>query len=186
MTEVVPETTDTIQPETANGSADAVVEPPAEDEVSVLTGPDPVSAQEDRARAAAAQVKGRINVEDEVVEKIAGLAAIDVPGVADLGGDMERAVESVRDRIGIGTRRGDQGVRAKIENKQVAIDVTIVIEYGHVVMEVAKAVKTNVAVSVNRMLGLRVVEVNVTVDDVAMPGPDPATTAPPEEDEDDA
>lgn len=182
MTDVVPEKTDM-----ANGSAGATttVEPPADDEVSVLVGPnDPAEAEQERVRAAAAQVKGRINVEDEVVEKIAGLAAIDVPGVADLGGDLERAAEAVRDRIGLGNRRGDQGVRAKIENKQVAIDVTIVIEYGHVVMEVAKAVKTNVAVSVNRMLGLRVVEVNVTVDDVAMPGPDPSIE-PPSEDEDD-
>ncbi|MQA93282.1 MAG: Asp23/Gls24 family envelope stress response protein [Streptosporangiales bacterium] len=180
MTEVAPEQTDT-----PNGSGNATLEPPMEDEVSVVVGPpDPADAEQARARAAAAQVKGRINVEDEVVEKIAGLAAIDVPGVADLGGDLERAAEAVRDRIGLGARRGDQGVRAKIENKQVGIDVTIVIEYGHVVMEVAKAVKTNVAVSVNRMLGLRVVEVNVTVDDVAMPGPGPSLEKRPEEDED--
>jgi uncharacterized alkaline shock family protein YloU len=51
----------------------------------------------------------------------------------------------------------------------VSIDVTIVVEYGHVVMEVARRVKTNVAIQTNRMLGLRVVEVNVVVDDVRMP-----------------
>ena len=47
--------------------------------------------------------------------------------------------------------------------------MVIVIEYGAIVMEVAKAVKANVARAVNHMLGLRVVEVDVTVDRVAMP-----------------
>jgi uncharacterized alkaline shock family protein YloU len=117
----------------------------------------------------AAEVKGRIDVADEVVEKVAALAAIEVEGVADLGGDFERAIESVRERIGIGNRRGDQGVKAKITGREVAVDVTIMIEYGHVVMDVARAVKNNVANQTNRMLGLSVVEVNVTVDDVKMP-----------------
>lgn len=116
-----------------------------------------------------AQVKGRIEVEDEVVEKVAALSAIEVEGVADLGGDVERAVESVRERIGLGQKRGDQGVIAEIRGREVSITIQVVIEYGHVVMEVAREVKANVARSTNRMLGLRVVEVNVTVDDIVMP-----------------
>jgi uncharacterized alkaline shock family protein YloU len=123
------------------------------------------------AQRLAAVVKGRIDVADEVVEKVAGLAAIEVEGVADLGGDIERALESVRERIGIGHKRGDQGVKAQISGRDVAISVTIMIEYGHVVMDVARNVQTNVAVQTNRMLGLNVVEVNVTVDDVRMPRP---------------
>jgi uncharacterized alkaline shock family protein YloU len=111
-------------------------------------------------------VRGRIKVADEVVEKVAALAALEVTGVADLGGDFERAIESVRDRIGVGSKRPNQGVRARIDNQQVAVDVTIVIEYGHIVMEVAGDVKINVARTVSHMLGMRVVEVNVNVDDV--------------------
>ncbi|UBU09930.1 Asp23/Gls24 family envelope stress response protein [Nonomuraea gerenzanensis] len=119
---------------------------------------------------AGAVVKGRIKVADEVVEKVAALAALEVAGVADMGGDLARAFESVRDRIGIGSRRGTQGVSAQIQDRQVAVSVTIVVEYGHVVMDVAAEVKTNVARSVSRMLGMRVMEVNVTVDDVRLPG----------------
>ncbi|MBB5077751.1 Asp23/Gls24 family envelope stress response protein [Nonomuraea endophytica] len=129
-----------------------------------------------------AVVKGRIKVADEVVEKVAALAALEVPGVADMGGDLARAFESVRDRIGIGSRRGNQGVSAEIQDRQVAVNLVIVVEYGHVVMEVAAEVKTNVARTVGRMLGMRVTEVNVTVDDVRLPGeprpapdPDPDT-----------
>jgi uncharacterized alkaline shock family protein YloU len=120
----------------------------------------------------AAVVKGRIEVADEVVEKVAALAAIEVEGVADLGGDFERALESVRDRIGIGHKRGDQGVKARITGREVTVDVVVMVEYGHVVMDVARQVQTNVAVQTHRMLGLNVVEVNVTVDDVKLPEPE--------------
>jgi uncharacterized alkaline shock family protein YloU len=138
----------------------------AEDQINVVAtdhSPDTQPAQ------LTAQVKGRIDIEDEVVEKVAGLAAIEVDGVADLGGDVERAVENVREHIGVGHRRGDQGVKAHIDGRDVTIEVTIVIEYGHVVMDVARDVKHNVATQTTRMLGLRVVEVDVVVDDVRMP-----------------
>lgn len=132
-------------------------------------------APDPRPAEFAAPVKGRIDIEDEVVEKVAGLAATEVEGVADLGGDMERTVESVRERMGVGHRRGDQGVKAHITGREVAIEVTIVIEYGHVVMEVARQVQANVASQTNRMLGLQVIEVNVVVDDVRLPeAPKPA------------
>ena len=97
---------------------------------------------------------------------MAGLAAMEVDGVADLGGDFERAVESVRERIGLGNKRGDQGVKAEVKGHDVAISVTIMVEFGHVVLDVARQVQVNVARKTQRMLGLRVIEVNVTVDDV--------------------
>jgi uncharacterized alkaline shock family protein YloU len=149
--------------------------PPFSREPERAPAPDPVANGADRPQADAneqrllAEVKGRIEVADEVMEKVAALAALEVPGVADLGGDFERGLESVRERIGIGQKRGNQGVRAKLEGRDVSLTITIMIEYGHVVMDVARNVKNNVALQANRMLGLRVVEVNVKVDDVKMP-----------------
>lgn len=127
------------------------------------------------------EVKGRIEIHDEVVEKVAGLAAMEVEGVADLGGDIARALESVRDRIGVGNKRGDQGIKAKVTGREVTIDVTLMIEYGHVVMDVARNVKYNVANQTSRMLGLKVVEVNVVVDDVKLPEPEKPAEAPEED-----
>lgn len=141
--------------------------PPMEhtpEQANASTEPSPELEQDDIE-----QVKGRIEIHDEVVEKVAGLAATEVEGVADLGGNLERAVESVRERIGVGRRRGDQGVTAEINGREVSIEVTVVVEYGFIVMDVARQVQTNVAAQTNRMLGLRVVEVNVTVDDVRLP-----------------
>lgn len=153
-------------PPVPNGPPGPPAPPEPLDEVNVVPADPPAAAG---AGAQVAQVKGRIDIEDEVVEKVAGLAAVEVDGVADLGGDVERAIETVRERVGIGAKRGDQGVKAKITGREVSIQVTIVIEYGHVVMDVARDVKRNVAIQTNRMLGLRVVEVNVVVDDVEMP-----------------
>lgn len=127
-----------------------------------VTAPEPITA---------AVVKGRIRVADEVVEKVAALATREVPGVADLGGGPEPALDPVGDRAGPGARRADEGVRAQVQDRQVAIDISIVVEYGRVIMDVANEVKINVARAVSRMIGLRVVEVNVTVEDVRMPGP---------------
>jgi uncharacterized alkaline shock family protein YloU len=118
-------------------------------------------------------VKGRIHIADEVVEKVAGLAAMEVEGVADLGGDFERAMESVRERIGIGNKRADQGIKADVKDQQVTIGVTIEVEFGHVVLDVARRVQANVARQTRRLLGLDVVEVNVTVDDVRTVREDP-------------
>lgn len=139
-----------------------------------VAGPPPVAtAPQPAPHELAPEVKGRIRIADEVVEKVAALAAMEVPGVADLGGDIARALESVRERVGIGTKRGDQGVKAEVKGQEVAINVTIMVEFGHVVMDVARRVQANVAAQTHRMLGLRVVEVNVTVDDVrTAPPPD--------------
>ncbi|GAA2856731.1 Asp23/Gls24 family envelope stress response protein [Nonomuraea rubra] len=154
----------------------------AEQSESSAEEPTPSPPSYIEAPTAGAVVKGRIKVADEVVEKVAALAALEVAGVADLGGDLARAFESVRDRIGIGSRRGNQGVSAQIQDRQVAVSLTIVVEYGHVVMDVASEVKTNVARTVSRMLGMRVMEVNVTVDDVRLPGEGRAAARGPAED----
>ncbi len=165
--ERVEEQTDAYAEGSLGDPAGAEAADPAEPELPLETP---------RPEAPTANVlKGRIKVADEVVEKVAALAALEIPGVADLGGDLERAFESVRDRIGVGTKRATQGVQARIQDQQVSVDVTIVIVYGHVVMDVATEVKVNVARSVSRMLGMRVVEVNVTVDDVRLPGHDSPT-----------
>ncbi|GAB3415465.1 Asp23/Gls24 family envelope stress response protein [Flindersiella endophytica] len=121
------------------------------------------------AKPAEEKVEGLIEIADEVVEKVSALAALEVDGVVDLGGDVARLLENVRERIGVGQKRGDQGVKASITGDEVTINLTIVVEYGHVVMDVARNVQSNVAEQAHKMLGLRVAAVNVKVDDVQLP-----------------
>jgi uncharacterized alkaline shock family protein YloU len=113
--------------------------------------------------------RGKTTIRNEVVEKIAGIAAREVPGVYDLGGDVARIFSSVRERIGLGESEKDQGVKVKLEGKQADLTVTIVIEFGFVVLSVTDKVREKVISAVESMLGLEVSEVDVIVDDVHVP-----------------
>ncbi|MBB2915014.1 putative alkaline shock family protein YloU [Streptosporangium becharense] len=180
-----PESETTAQPDfPAAGQAPAAVAGEAASPVAERGGKPagrPVMTPADKASPAvveavsSAVVKGRIRVADEVVEKVAALATLEVTGVAALGegvtGPGEESSRPVAPSRGRGgARRRGRGVGAHVQDRTVAVDVAIVAEYGHVVMDVANEVKTNVARTLSRMLGMRVVEVNVNVDDVRLPG----------------
>jgi uncharacterized alkaline shock family protein YloU len=114
-------------------------------------------------------VAGVNSVSREVVEKIAAAAAREVPGVADLGGDVARFFDKVFDKIGL-DEVGDatRGVHASVKGATVGITVVLVITSGSVVADVIKAVQARVAEAVSGF-GLTVTGVNVKVDDIAMP-----------------
>lgn len=122
----------------------------------------PIQPLEGREPPAGALVKGRITIEDEVIEKIATLAALEVTGVAQLVGLGEPGEENL-------PGAGGRGVRIHVHDNEVTLDLSVIMEYGSVIMDVAKVVKTNVARVVGLMLGMRIVAVNVAVEDVRMP-----------------
>jgi uncharacterized alkaline shock family protein YloU len=112
--------------------------------------------------------RGRTTIADGVVEKIAGLAARDVVGVHAMGTGFSRTFGAVRDRVP-GGKSATRGVKAEVGEVQTALDLDIVVEYGVSIVEVARAVRENVIVAVERMTGLEVVEVNIAVGDVKLP-----------------
>ena len=139
------------------------------------SAPAPASApadEEGRAAAvttavSAAVVKGRITIGDQVIEKIARLAALEVEGVA--ASSVRSAPPGGADGGAPDEAAGRPGAHGPASEKEVSLDLAVTVEYGRVVMDVAKEVKTNVARVVSRMLGMRVVAVNVSVDDVVLP-----------------
>jgi uncharacterized alkaline shock family protein YloU len=125
-----------------------------------------------RNNAELAEDRGMTTIADEVVEKIAGIAAREVPGVHDLGGEVSRVFASLKERIGLGETTNDEadrGVAVRLEGTTAEIDLKIVIEFGFVVHSVTDAVRTKVISSVENMLGLEVTEVNIRVNDVHVP-----------------
>lgn len=109
---------------------------------------------------------GRTSIADTVVSKIAGIAAREISGVHDLGGGAARAAGAIRERIpGSRTNMG-QGVAVEVGERQAAADLDIVAEYGTSIPDLATAIRRNVKASVERMTGLEVTEVNITVHDV--------------------
>ncbi|WP_432835904.1 Asp23/Gls24 family envelope stress response protein [Dactylosporangium sp. CA-092794] len=132
-----------------------------------------------RNNAELAAERGITTIADEVVEKVAGIAARQVPGVYDLGGDVARVFAAVRDRIGLGGEDGEtsnRGVSVRLEGRTATVRVTLVIEYGFVVYSVAEKVRTKVIGSVENLLGLEVTAVDIVVDDVHVDEKDASRT----------
>lgn len=115
-------------------------------------------------------VLGKTVINDAVVAKVAGIAAREVHGVHALGGGAARALGALRDAINA-TDLG-QGISVEVGEKQVAADVTIVAEYPVALQKVAADVRAAIVQAIERIVGLEVTEVNVTVNDVHVPGDD--------------
>ncbi|MEN8654576.1 Asp23/Gls24 family envelope stress response protein [Streptomyces sp. 21So2-11] len=113
--------------------------------------------------------RGRTTVADGVVAKIAGMAARDVAGIHALGGGLTRTVGAVRDRVPGGRASVTRGVKVEVGERQSAIDLEVVVEYGIAISDVAGDVRENVIEAVERMTGLEVVEVNISVNDLHLP-----------------
>jgi uncharacterized alkaline shock family protein YloU len=113
--------------------------------------------------------RGTTIIANEVVEKIAGIAAREIPGVHDLGGDVSRVFSAVKERIGLGDGDDDQGVSVRLDGAKAAVKVTLVVEYGFVVYSVTEKVRANVIGAIENLLGLEVTAVDIVVDDVHVP-----------------
>ncbi|WP_242088919.1 Asp23/Gls24 family envelope stress response protein [Curtobacterium sp. DN_7.5] len=120
--------------------------------------------------AAAGNLSGKTTIDDTVVAKVAGIAAREVNGVHSLGKGAARAIGAIRDAIG--QRDFGQGVKVEVGEKQVAADIVIVAEYPVALQQVADGVRTGVARALEQIVGMEVAEVNVTVQDVYIPGDD--------------
>ena len=123
------------------------------------------------ARLADETSQGKTTIAASVVQKIAGVAAREISGVHSMGGGMSRAFGALRERIpGGGTGAANiAGVQVEVGEKQAAIDLDIVVEYGASIVELARAVRRNVITAVERMTGLEVIEVNIAVNDIHLP-----------------
>ena len=121
---------------------------------------------------------GSTTIADTVVQKIAGLAAREISGVHALGTGSSRAFGAIRERIPGASASAGQGVSVEVGEKQAAVDLQLLVEYGVPIADLARSVRRNVITSIERMTGLEVVEVNITVVDVNIPGDD--DTTPPE------
>lgn len=101
---------------------------------------------------------GNIQIAPEVIEVIAGLASIEVEGVAGMSGGFASGVAEL-----LGRKNLSKGVKVEVGQKEAAIDVSIIIEYGHRIPTVASDIQRNVKQAIESMTGLDVVEVNVHI-----------------------
>jgi uncharacterized alkaline shock family protein YloU len=122
---------------------------------------------------------GQITIADSVVQKIAGKACREMGGVHAMGTGGTRTFGALRERIpGSAGPNVAQGVGVEVGETEAAVDLDIVVEYGVSIAELGRSIQRNVKQTVERMTGLRVVEVNIAVDDVYLPTADDDSDTP--------
>ena len=101
---------------------------------------------------------GQIVVEDEVVAVIAGLAAMEVEGVASMAGNATRDIISK-----LGKKTLSKGVNVDILEDVVTIAMALNLKYGYNIMDISGKVQEKVKTAVENMTGLKVADANIRV-----------------------
>lgn len=106
-----------------------------------------------------------IQISDDVIASIAGMAVSEVPGVAEMAGGFAGGISEVLS----GKRNMSKGIKVNVQDKNVKVDVNIIVEYGTRIPDVAFDIQKRVKTSVENMTGFNATEVNVHVQGVEAP-----------------
>ena len=105
-----------------------------------------------------------IQISNDVVAVIAGVAVSEVRGVASMQGGFAGGIGEVLS----GKKNLAKGIRVETEDGKVKIDVNIIVEYGTRIPDIAFEIQNRVKKSIENMTGLKVTEVNVHVQGVSI------------------
>lgn len=111
---------------------------------------------------------GSIRIADEVVAVIAGLAATEIKGVAGMSGGLAGGIAEI-----LGRKNLSKGVKVEVGEKEAAIDLFCIVEFGVRIPDIATKIQESVKKAIESMTGLMVVEVNVHIQGVAFPTQEP-------------
>ena len=106
---------------------------------------------------------GEVQIADEVVAIIAGLAATEVDGVDSMAGNITNELVGK-----LGMKNLSKGVKVEIVDSVVSVDLTLNIEYGMNILETSKKVQEKVKAAIENMTGLEVADVNIHIASVDM------------------
>lgn len=104
---------------------------------------------------------GEVQIADEVVATIAGLAATEVEGVAAMSSNITNELVSK-----LGMKTLSKGVKIVVSSDSVAVDLTLTLEYGYSIPNTSRQVQEKVKAAIENMTGLVVSEVNVRISGV--------------------
>lgn len=131
-----------------------------ETEKEVSTNEEPRQVTIEHADGDSSGPGGKLTLDEDVVATIAGLAARDVKGIHSLG----------KSRLISFGDSPTRGVEAEVGKIEAAFDLDVIIEYGIDIREMAKALRTKIGAEVDKMTGRRVVEININVVGIQVPG----------------
>ncbi len=101
---------------------------------------------------------GEVQIADDVVATIAGLAATDVEGVYAMHTNITNEIVGK-----LGVKNLSKGVKITIEDEKVFVDLGITMKYGFSIPETAKIVQDKVKTAIENMTGLEVAVVDVRI-----------------------
>lgn len=101
---------------------------------------------------------GTVQIADDVVAIIAGLAATEVDGVSSMAGNITKEIISK-----FGMKNLSKGVKVEVTDGEVTVDVALNVAYGYSVPDVSVKVQERIKSAIENMTGLNVAEVNVKI-----------------------
>lgn len=109
------------------------------------------------------QTIGKVQIADEVVAIIAGLAATEVEGVASMAGNI------TNDLVGkLGMKNLSRGVKVDVLDNVVCVELKLNLSYGYSIPKTCKKVQEKVKASIENMTGLQVSDVNISISSVEL------------------
>ena len=106
---------------------------------------------------------GQVQIADEVVAIIAGLAATEVEGVASMEGNITKELVGK-----LGMKNLSKGVKVAVLDGIVNVDMTLNLDYGYSIVKTSKKVQEKVKASIENITGLTVADVNIRIAGVTM------------------
>lgn len=104
---------------------------------------------------------GSVSFANDVVATIAGLATIEVEGVAGMSGGFSGGLAEL-----LGRKNLTKGVKVEVGQEECAIDLFIIVDYGSEIPAMCKKIQSNVKKAVETMTGLRLIEINLHIQGV--------------------
>ena len=107
---------------------------------------------------------GNVHISEEVLAAIAAAAALEVEGIGGLAANLGSDIAEL-----LGKKNLAKGVRVKMEEEKVEVELSVLVAYGYTIPEIGKAIQDNVKQAVESMAGFEVASVNVNVAGVTFP-----------------
>ena len=106
---------------------------------------------------------GEVQIADEVVTIIAGLAATEVDGVASMAGNITNELVSK-----LGVKNLSKGVKVEVTEEHVSVNMALNLKYGYSIPDVCEKVQEKVKNAIENMTGLTVLDVNIKIAGVSL------------------
>lgn len=108
---------------------------------------------------------GKVKIHHEAISTIASQVITTIPGVVKMSGSI---VENIAERLG--KKNPDKGIKTEIMGEEVRIDVSVILNYGTKIPEIAWQIQKNVRKHIEELTGLHVTSVNVNIEGVQLLG----------------